>query len=358
MKVAFITRSTLFTVRGGDTIQVTETAKHLSEFGIVADIHLTNESIDYSMYNLLHFFNIIRPADILYHIKKSNNPFVLSPILIDYSEADKFYRKGIAGFLSRNLSADHIEYLKTLVRFLKRKDAIKSVSYLWQGQKRSIKKIVHSAAMLLPNSKTEYDALVKKYNCNTSYTTIPNGINHKLFCFDAGIKKDPSLVLCVARIEGIKNQLNLIKALNNTSYKLLIIGAAAPNQLSYYEACRKIAASNITFIEHMEQHALLSYYNKACVHVLPSWFETCGLSSLEAAAMGCNIVITDKGYTSAYFGTHAFYCDPSSPGSIFKAIDDAAKADFPDTLRKKILSQYTWQHAAERTASAYYNLLS
>ena len=35
------------------------------------------------------------------------------------------------------------------------------------------------------------------------------------------IGKDPLMVLCVARIEGIKNQLNLIKALNNTEYQLL-----------------------------------------------------------------------------------------------------------------------------------------
>ncbi|MBS1934596.1 MAG: glycosyltransferase family 4 protein [Bacteroidetes bacterium] len=358
MKVAFITRSTLFTVRGGDTFQVTETAKHLGEFGIEVDIFLTGQYIDYSMYDLLHFFNIIRPADILYHINKSNKPFVLSTILIDYSEADKFYRRGIYGFLSRHLYSNQIEYLKTIARFIKRKDKIRSVSYLWHGQKRSIKKILNNALMLFPNSKTEYDALVKYYNCSTAYTVIPNGINCKLFCFDASIKKDPSLVICAARIEGIKNQLNLIKAINNTSYKLLIIGAPAPNQLSYYKECKKIAASNITFIEQLEQHALLSYYNKASVHVLPSWFETCGLSSLEAAAMGCNIVITNKGYTSEYYESYAFYCDPSSTESIFKAVENAAKAGFPDRLREKILSQYTWQHAADGIASSYYNLIS
>ncbi|MES1226915.1 MAG: glycosyltransferase family 4 protein [Bacteroidota bacterium] len=358
MKVAFITRSTLFTVRGGDTFQVTETAKHLGEIGITADIFLTNQYIDYSMYDALHFFNIIRPADILYHIKKSNTPFVLSTILINYSESDRFYRTGIFGFLSRYLSADQIEYLKTIARFIKRKDKIRSVSYLWQGQKRSITEILNKASMLFPNSKMEYDALVKYYNCDTSYTVIPNGINSKLFCFDTAIKKDPLLVVCAARIEGVKNQLNLIKALNNTQYRLLIIGAPAPNQLFYYKECKKIAASNITFIEQLEQHALLNYYNKASVHVLPSWFETCGLSSLEAAAMGCNIVITNKGYTSEYYESYAFYCDPSSTESIFSAIDNAAKAGIPDKLRQKILSQYTWQHAAERIASSYYNLIS
>ena len=40
----------------------------------MADIKLTNEKIDYSKYDLLHFFNITRPADILYHLEKSSLP--------------------------------------------------------------------------------------------------------------------------------------------------------------------------------------------------------------------------------------------------------------------------------------------
>jgi len=32
---------------------------------VYVDILLTNQTIDYSQYDLLHFFNIIHPADIL-----------------------------------------------------------------------------------------------------------------------------------------------------------------------------------------------------------------------------------------------------------------------------------------------------
>jgi hypothetical protein len=52
----------------------------------------------------------------------------------------------------------------------------------------------------------------------------------------------------VARIEGIKNQLNLIKALNNTHFKLLLIGNIAPaNQLLIMTNAVNIAAENIQF---------------------------------------------------------------------------------------------------------------
>ena len=118
------------------------------------------------------------------------------------------------------------------------------------------------------------------------------------------------MVLCVARIEGIKNQYNLIRALNNTPYKLLLIGDAAPNQKKYYRQCKKIAAANISFINYLPQEQLVHYYAAAKVHVLPSWFEVCGLSSLEAAAMGCRVVITDNGYARSYFKECSFLLRP------------------------------------------------
>ncbi|MBK7308934.1 MAG: glycosyltransferase [Chitinophagaceae bacterium] len=68
----------------------------------------------------------------------------------------------------------------------------------------------------------------------------------------------------------------------------------------------KEAAGNIVFAGRLTQTALANYYARARVHVLPSWFETCGLSSLEAAAMGCNIVITARGIPVIILETRSF----------------------------------------------------
>ena len=353
IRVVMITRTTLFTVKGGDTIQVLQTAANLARHNISIEIKLTNEKIIYEQYDLLHFFNITRPADILFHIRKSGKPFVISPIFVDYSEYDKFYRKGITGIIFRFLSADGIEYMKTMSRWILRKDTLMSIEYAWKGQRSSVIKILKKARILLPNSHSEYSRLFQRYNYKPEYAVIPNGIDEGLFTFDLALVKDPLLVICVARIEGIKNQLNLIRALNNTKFNLAIIGAAAPNQMYYYRSCRDLAADNIRFIDHLPQEELVSYYQKASVHVLPSWFETTGLSSLEAAAMGCNIVITDKGDTTEYFGTNAIYCDPISPENIYIAVEKAAALPLNDSLQKKILTHYTWDQATIRTIEAY-----
>ena len=352
MKVAFITRSTLFDVPGGDTVQVVQTAKHLEERGITTDIKLSRDEIDYRNYDLLHFFNLTRPADILYHSKKSGKPFVVSTILCNYSEYDKHHRKGV-GIIFGFLPPNGIEYLKTIARWVLGKDHLASKEYLWKGQRRSITEVLKRASMVLPNSESEYRRIIQSYPCRLNHTVVPNGVDQHLFRRNRSVEKDPNLVLCVARIEGIKNQLNLIKALNNTRFKLLLIGSHAPNQKPYYDECRSIAASNITFINHIPQHELLAYYEQAKVHTLPSWFETTGLSSIEGAVMGCNIVITDKGDAKEYFGHHAFYCNPGKPESIFEAVKKASESPYDENLYNLILNRYTWEKAATETLKAY-----
>ena len=356
MKVAMISRSSLFTSNGGDTIQIQQTARHLRELNISVDVRLANEKINYTEYDLLHFFNLTRPSDILRHIEKSKTPFVVTPLLIDYSEFDQHFRKGISGKIFHYLPADRIEYFKMIARFVKRQEAI-NFSYLKNGHSKSIKTIIEKAAMLLPNSQMEYDNLVKSFSSSASYNVIPNGIDDKLFAFPANKQKDPNLILCVARIEGLKNQINLISALNHSKYQLFLIGSPAVNQNGYYLKCKKIAGPNIHFIDHLPQKELIGYYEKAKVHVLPSWFETCGLSTLEAAAMGCNIVITDRGYASEYYNGHAFYCDPSSPSSIFQAIEKASLEESQTSFQKKVFTDYTWKNTAQKTLEAYQKLI-
>jgi glycosyltransferase involved in cell wall biosynthesis len=358
LKVAFITRSTWQRVPGGDTIQIEQTVRELRACGVEAVILPSARHIDYSAFDLFHFFNITRPADLLLHARNCKKPYVISPILVDYSEYDRHHRRGITGWLFRRCSPAFNEYIKTMGRWILGKDRLVSKSYWWRGQTRSMQQIVAGAAAILSNSHSEEMAMRSGFKSNAIYTIVPNGIDTDLFKNDEHILRNRQLVLCVARIEGIKNQLNLIQALNNTEFTLLLIGGTAPGQQQYYAECRKAAAANIQFKEHIPQADLLDYYKKAAVHVLPSWFETCGLSSLEAAAMGCSIVITDKGFTRDYFGNDAFYADPDSPASILDEVRKAAQAAPSITLSEKIRTNYTWQQAASLTFNTYKKIIS
>ena len=359
--ILFISRASLFTVKGGDSIQVLKTAETLQKLGVTIDIKLCNEKItDYSKYDLIHFFNIRHPADMMLHIKKSNLPYVVSTIYVDYANPPTRKRKGYRDHMLNLFSSNAQEYIKTIGKSILKGEKIISGNYVWMGHKRSVKQVLKNAAMLLPNSGSEYKRLLQSYGIEKTYTIIPNGAAIEIFNYSAEDLriKDSNMVLCVARIELRKNQLSLIKALNDTPFQLYIIGNPAPNHIAYYNECKKISGQNIHFIDAMPQEELAEYYKKAKVHVLPSWFETTGLASLEALFCGCNIVVTGYGDTTDYFDTkECFYCDPGSVASIRASVEKAATHEINTSYIDLVTKKYNWQMAAAETLVAYQKII-
>lgn len=358
MKVAFISRATLFSAPGGDTRQLEETARHLRLLGVAVDVCLTSQEIDYAQYDLLHFFNITRPADIIRHIRRSGKPYVVSPIFVEYGLVREKSRSKSVQLVQKLLSAHGFEYLKAVARAVKNGEKIMSREYLSWGHKRSVLFVARHAALLLPNSASEARRLKKVWGISNTFHIVPNGIDEEMAMRsypDAPEYKNS--VLCVGRVEHLKNQLGLIRALNNTAFRLLLHGKPGPNSQDYYERCKAEAAGNVELRPFLRDEALYTAYHNAKVHVLPSYFETTGLSSLEAAVMGCNIVVTDRGDTRDYFGDYAWYCDPDDPGSIRAAVQAAYEAPYNPEFRAYILRRYTWRRAAEETFSAYKSVL-
>ncbi len=355
MRVLMIGRSNWFESKGGDTIQAEKTAHYLRQMGVKVDFW-TNDSVpNYSEYDVLHFFNLIRPNVILAHCMKSNTPFVVSSIYVDYSEVDKKVRGGILASVQDLLGRDAVEYFKTIARALLRKESLGSFNYLAKGHRNSIKFILNKSSMVLPNSESEGKRLLRDYGVKAPCKVIPNGIDLSEYPIEINTGKR-SGVLCVGRIEQRKNQLNLIRAIQQTPLHLTIIGDASPNQKSYYLECRNAAnetPKQIEFLPFSSTQALIALYQNAKVHALPSWFETTGLVNLEAAFCGCNIVITNKGDTSEYFKDNAFYCEPNDINSIANAVTTAYNSPYTKSIHLLISDKYNWQNAAEKTLEAY-----
>jgi len=217
MYVAFISRATLFDSPGGDTKQIERTAHHLRMLGVTVDIYCTNDEIPYSRYDLLHFFNIIRPADIICHIKAARKPYVVSTIYVEYDGVKTEGSGGIQGLLKKIFSGTQLEYIKVIARAVKNGEKIMSRDYLWMGHKKAMQYVAKHAACLLPNSQSEYERFAKACQVTVPYHVVPNGIDEeatqKQYPFS---EKYRDAVLCMGRIEARKNQLNLIRALNNT----------------------------------------------------------------------------------------------------------------------------------------------
>ncbi|MBC5810090.1 MAG: glycosyltransferase, partial [Candidatus Eremiobacteraeota bacterium] len=103
------------------------------------------------------------------------------------------------------------------------------------------------------------------------------------------------------------------------------------------------------------QSELFTLMSRAAVHAHPSWLESPGLSSLEAAACGMQIVTGDRGSECEYFRSYAHYADPADPDSIRAALGAALAAGrrpLGDALEKRLRS-FTWRQHAEATLDAY-----
>jgi glycosyltransferase involved in cell wall biosynthesis len=211
-----------------------------------------------------------------------------------------------------------------------------------------------SADVLLPNSALEAAAIRAELGVTTQMVIVPNGIDPAIFCpTDASPEGRERTVLYVGRFEPHKNQLGLIRALQHRDYQLVLAGPTHPHHLDYLAHCKREARAGVAFIGDTTPFELVPLYAQARVHVLPSWYETTGLVSLEAAALHCNVVSTERGYAREYLGTNAWYCDPSAGRSIARAVDLAMQADHSPALRERIIQRFTWRHAAAATLEAY-----
>jgi len=98
---------------------------------------------------------------------------------------------------------------------------------------------------------------------------------------------------------------------------------------------------------------VLSAFAAADLHVQPSWVETAGLASLEAAVLDCAVVSTSEGYARAYLGEEAHYCDPAKPESIRCAVDRALRDGPSASLRRTIFTRFTLRESLSAMERIY-----
>ncbi|MGF1867386.1 glycosyltransferase family 4 protein [Enterovibrio norvegicus] len=361
MKVIFVTRPTVFSGPGGDTIQLLKTKEYLEKLGVSVDIY-SGGVFSPTSYDIVHFFNLRNPQDIFHLVKQASDsciPIALSTIWGSYYECDQKARDGLQRIISNNFNESFVEYLKTSARIFSNRNIHKgTLPYLLNGHFRTQKKIVEMANVLLPNSPTELERVRKDMLAlSKAGAPVVNAVDLNVFDYDSVDDSKylhlKGCLLSAARIEIRKCQLDLIRAVKGLPYKLVIVGKPSPNSIAYYKQCRMEAGSNVTFIEHVTQDELAALYKVAKAHALISWMETPGLSSLEAAVMNCNLLVTNRGDTEFYFRDLASYCEPGDLTSIRHGVVEVMESAIDESLKFRVIENFTWEHAAEQTLAGY-----
>ena len=362
MRVLFQTRTNLYTAPGGDLVQILKTKEFLEKKGVIVDISLEFD-VDLTDYDFVHLFNLMEPQDIylqMLNAKKQNKKIVLSTIYGLYTEFERKARGGLFQIVANAISPYQIGYIKILVKHFKEKRLHKGVFKLfYKGYYGLMNEIVDNTTVFLPNSVSEMNRVAKEFKIKKyNFVDIPNAIDKSIFedtvdTLDNKFIKYKDCIVCAARIEGRKATLNLVRAVKGSKYTLVLVGNASSNQKAYVKQVYKEAGENVIFLGAIPHNDLKDLYKVAKVHALVSWMETPGLSSLEAGAMGCNIVATKKGDPYDYFEDYAFYCEPDNIESIINAINLAYETPVNPKLKEKILENYIWEKTAEQTIKAY-----
>lgn len=366
MKVLMQIRANIFTCPGGDTVQMQKTKEYLEKLGVKVDLSLELRP-NLSEYDVVHLFNLTRVQETYIQVQNAveqNKPVVFSTIYWPNSEFEKIGGMGIRGFLGKVLSINQMESLKALIKFLlwgnHDEGTRMLITHKYQDMQRYILEHVN---VYLPNAMEEMEqiAIHLGYKAEADkIIVVPNAIDtvYAKKALEQETKEFDEYadwIICVGRIDTRKNQIKLIQAIKDTDYKLLLVGKCSPGQKKYYKKVMEMIQGNpnICYIGQIPNEKMYQLYKVCRVSVLPSWFETPGLASLEAAVMGCNIVVSPKGTTQAYFGDYAFYCDVMDSASIKEQIDKAFEKQYDESFREKILNEYTWEAAAKATLKGY-----
>jgi len=379
IKVLMLGRIGLLEDGGGDRIQVENTAEELGKLGVEVSIK-TDLNFDPRLYDIVHVFQLDwTPETYLYakKVKKFKKPLVLSPIHHNVEEVKKFddiyvfdFRK-ISKVLFKNQF--HRDTFKNVYRSIfdlrKAKPTFFSIVL---GFKNTQRQILEWSDIVLVQTGKEAEDLVKTFGVNIKWKKVSNGVS-KVF-EECTTPESPlgfnDYILCVGRIEPRKNQLNIVKAVeklrNETARDLKLVFIGPLEGKKHFEYSRLFlkevqSKSWITYIgkkqsgkvSHVE---IPPYFKFAKVCVSASWFETTGLTSLEALICGTNAVASGE-RAKECLGDYASYCQPDDIDSIKEAIKKEYFAPRP-VISDELKSEYTWENAAKKTLEAYNSVLA
>lgn len=336
-------------IPGGHRVQLDQTARFLRELGVDAQICYEAEA-QVADFDIVHSFGL--PPIWLRRCRQAKVPVVISPIYNSRTYTtgqDRTHTTKIEG--ARKL-AGRMRQGASLWREALRGRASEACEK--KNARLTFFRVTYEMAdLLLPNSELEAQCLFNDLGVTTPYHVVPNAVDAARFSLPEK-ENQRDYALFAGRLEPHKNQLGLIRAWNGELPPLKIVGKAHPHHEDYYQKCGQEArAKNIEILPGVPHDELPALYHGAKIHVLPTWYETTGLVSLEAALCGANIVTTNRGFAREYFQDFAWYCDPAQPETIRSAVKEAWQSPFQAQLRQRILDNYTWEHTARATLEGY-----
>ena len=172
-------------------------------------------------------------------------------------------------------------------------------------------------------------------------------------------------VLCVARLDRTKRQLDLIEAFERArleGWKLALVGALDA-QGSYGTAVAKRAAANpaIALTGFQKGKALRELYSHCGAFVLPSALEGHPIALLEALSYGVPVLASAIPENSVLPMPEERFFPVGDAVTLARRLSELAqhgqKPREREELRRLVLERYSWRRAAQQTYDVYDRVL-
>ena len=146
-----------------------------------------------------------------------------------------------------------------------------------------------------------------------------------------------------------KNNILTAKAMqliNKKNIKLVLTGNIPDNvlaKLNLYE--------NVKLIGRVTDEELVSLYKNALCLCFPSVAEGFGIPPVEAMALNCPVIVSDRDSLPEVCGKAALYCDPNDVNSLAKQLNliitDKNVEKFLIEKGKENLKRFSWKKTAK-----------
>lgn len=194
--------------------------------------------------------------------------------------------------------------------------------------------------------------------------TVHNGIGEEFFhatpdAFEAAYKIPHPFVLHTGLIGDVKNQLGLIRALENDAIDIVLIGYCGKENEAYLRACLDEGGKRVHYLQELPHGPMIaSACAAADMIAIPSRHEGMPNSILEALASDKPVVLTDNHTMDFDLPTHvAREVHADDLPAIGNAVRSLLATPPPQGAARALVAAMSWDRVAEQLEAIYRDAL-